>query len=98
MAWVDPVTVYFPYASVFDALPRILPSLGWTVRVVDWAGGKVVATYPTTLSDGSQSFVFFIGVTDESHSLVWIDLGWHHDFIRTANARGRAQKILQVLN
>jgi hypothetical protein len=97
--WLDPVTYYYPYDAVMDALPRILPAQHWQVVAIDLPTGLLVATTgPKVLVHPSLRFTFRVGGSDETHTVVAIDIGPQHDFGPAAAAKSRAYSIENELH
>jgi hypothetical protein len=93
----DPTTYFYPYHVVMDALPRILPSTGFTVDSIDMSTGEIRIRGATTLMNVGEFFTIRAGGYDDAHTVVTVEARVRLSVTRWARTQSNFKAILTTL-
>jgi hypothetical protein len=92
-----PTTYPFPYQVVMDALPRILPSLGFQVLSQDPARGLIRVRGADTMMAAGENLTIRVGTSHPASTVVVVDSGIHPGVLTHARTSTDLTTILDTL-
>ncbi len=92
-----PTTFPYPYHVVMDALPRILPSLGFQVLSQDMAQGLIKMKGKGTLMAAGENLTIRVGTSHPAYSVVQVDSGVRLGVMSYARTSVNFDSILKTL-
>jgi hypothetical protein len=97
MPSTTPTTFYYPYHVVMDALPRILPTCGFTVVNSDLTQGFIRIRGATTVMNAGENFTVKAGGPDAAHTVVTIESGIRLGIMTWSRTQSNFKTIMSTL-
>lgn len=92
-----PITFPFPYHVLMDAIPRILPSLGFQVLSQDPAQGLIKIRGTGTMMAAGENLTIRVGTSHPDYAVVVVDSGVRLGVLTYARTTSNFDSIIATL-
>jgi hypothetical protein len=94
----SPPAMYpYPFNVVADALPRILPSCGFTIVSQDWPNGMLKVRGSGTIMAAGENLTIRVGTNHPNYTSVQVDSGVRLGVLTYARTSSNFDTILKTL-